>query len=510
MDHGRPTRRALLATGLALATAGCTDGGAQSPPTPGGGPSSGPSSGPSTPPTTPGWSDLQVSGGLARPGQAGYDPSTLLYNPRFSPAPQAIARCRTADDVAACVRYAGRTGTGLRLRAGGHSYGGWSAGDGLVADLTGMDAVELADDGRSARIGAGARLVDVYTALGARGVAIGAGSCPTVGFSGLTLGGGVGVLARSFGLTCDQVRSIDVVTADGTSRTVDAGNDPDLFWALRGGGGGIAAVTSWTVAVRPAPEVTVFFLRWDLSQGADVLGAWQRWSAQAPRELWSTCKLLVNPADGDRVQVSGAWTGSAALDLSGLLAGLPKPAATSRRALGYTDAMLYEAGCSGLDAQACTARALDAQHRQPFAATSSMLGAQLPQAGLDAALAAVRTISAPEGTVEAGMSFDALGGAVTDVAPDATAFPWRTALATVQHTATWTGTRTPEPFDAVVAGTRRALEPWTGTAAYVNYADAGLPDRAAACWGENRARLRQVAAAVDPDRVFAFPGSVTA
>ncbi|GAA0309475.1 FAD-binding protein [Kineococcus aurantiacus] len=506
MDHGRPTRRALLATGLALATAGCTDGGAQSPPTPGGDPGGGPSS----PPTTPGWSDLEVSGGLSRPGQAGYDPSTLLYNPRFSPAPQAVAHCRTADDVAACVRHAGRTGTGLRLRAGGHSYGGWSAGDGLVADLAGMDAVELAADGRTARIGAGARLVDVYTALGAQGVAIGAGSCPTVGFSGLTLGGGVGVLARSFGLTCDQVRSIDVVTADGTSRTVDAGNDPDLFWALRGGGGGIAAVTSWTVAVRSAPRVTVFFLRWGLERGADVLAAWQRWAPTAPRELWSTCKLLRNPADGDRVQVSGAWTGTAALDLSGLLAELPPPAANTHRTLGYLDAMLYEAGCSGLDAQACTARALDGAHRQPFAATSSMLGTELPQAGLDAALAAVRELRAPAGLVEAGMSFDALGGAVADVAADATAFPWRTALATVQHTATWSGPADPGPFDAVVAGTRDALTPWTGTAAYVNYADAGQPDRAAACWGGNRGRLQRVAAAADPDGVFAFPGGVRA
>ncbi|GAB3471463.1 FAD-binding oxidoreductase [Kineococcus endophyticus] len=506
----RPTRRALLAGGLALATAGCTAGTPSSP--------SGPATSSGSPggSSSPNWGSLRVSGGVSLRGASGYadgyDVSTLLYNPRFSPAPQAVAHCRDADDVAACVRFAADGGVPLRLRNGGHSYGGWSAGDGLVADLSPMAAVEVDRDARTARVGAGARLIDVYAALGAAGVAVGAGSCPTVGVSGLTLGGGVGVLARSFGLTCDQVTAVDVVTADGRARAVGVdstdGDDADLFWALRGGGGGIAAVTSWTFSVRPAPEVAVFFARWPLSEGSDVLAAWQRWQADAPRELWSTCKLLRNPDDGDRVQVSGTWTGGGAPDLSGLLADLPAPASRSGKRLPYTAAMAYEAGCSGLDADACTTRALDAEHRQPFAATSSMLPQALPQAGLDAALAAVQAISLPRGAVEAGMSFDALGGAVADVAPDATAFPWRTALATVQHTATWTGTGDAAAFDAVVAGTREALREWTGGSAYVNYADPGLPDRAQACWGPNRARLQQVAAAVDPDGLFAFPGGI--
>ncbi|MEZ0491770.1 FAD-binding oxidoreductase [Kineococcus sp. TBRC 1896] len=513
----RPTRRALLAGGLALATAGCTSGSPGAPPA-SGAPSS-PATAAPTPSSSPSWGSLRVSGGVSLRGANGYDDGfdarSLLYNPRFSPAPQAVAHCETADDVAACVRFAADQGAGLRLRNGGHSYGGWSAGDGLVADLSPMAAVEVDREARTARIGAGARLIDVYAAVGAAGFAVGSGSCPTVGLSGLTLGGGVGVLARSFGLTCDQVSAIDVVTADGRTRTVGVdstdGDDADLFWALRGGGGGIAAVTSWTFALRPAPEVAVFFVRWPLSAGADVLAAWQRWQADAPRELWSTCKLLRNPGDGDRVQVSGTWTGGGAPDLSGLLAGLPAPAARSGRRLAYPEAMSYEAGCSGLDADTCTARALDAEHRQPFAATSSMLPEALPQAGLDAAQAAVQQISPPPGAVEAGMSFDALGGAVADVAPDATAFPWRTALATVQHTATWTGggdSDDPAPFDAVVAGTREALRPWAGGSAYVNYADPDLPDRAQACWGPNRARLQQVAAGVDPDGLFAFPGGI--
>lgn len=501
------TRRAVLAAGIVLATAACDRSAS-----PAGPPATSPPTSPVVPTSgPPSWDDLagRLPGGLLRPDGDGWNPSTLLYNPRFTAAPQAVAPVRTADDVATCVRFAADSGTPLRLRGGGHSYGGWSADAGLVVDLAALDSVEVSADGTRATVGAGATLVDVYSQLGSRGLAIGAGSCPTVGVSGLTLGGGVGVLAPSFGLTCDQLRSANVVTADGRQQSADG--DDDLFWALRGGGTGFAAVTSWEFALRPAPDVEVFFLRWPWERAADVLTAWQAWLPDAPRELWSTCKLLANPVDGDRVQVSGAWTGSASLDsaLAGLLGRLPAPAANTHRRLDYAAAMAYEAGCSGLDAAACTTRALDGDHRQPFAATSSMLGRELPDAGVQAGVAAVQAVidAPPAGLVEAGMSFDALGGAVADVAPDATAFPWRTALATVQHTATWTGERDASGFDAVVAGTRAALSRWTGNAAYVNYADAGLPDRAAACWGDNLARLREVRKAVDPDGVFASPGT---
>jgi len=502
-----PRRRSVVAgvAGAALASAlgAC---GTRTPAAP-----ASPTGAASTPSTRPTLAALarQVSGGVAVPGGPGYDPDRLRYNPRFAgtAAPQGIASCRSADDVAACVRFAADTGTPLHVRAGGHSYVGASSGDGLVVDLAPLSSVAVDAAAGTARVGAGALLADVYARLGAAGVAVGAGSCPTVGFSGLALGGGVGVLARTTGLTCDQVVAADVVTADGRRRTVDADSDPDLFWALRGGGGGAAVVTAWTVRTVAAPAVTVFSLRWGFAQAGEVLTAWQAWAPAAPRELWSTCKVLTG-STGARVQVSGAWTGSGALDgvLDGLLRALPAPAARSRRALAYAPAMAYEAGCSGLDADACTARALDAQHRQPFAATSSMLPAPLPAAGVTALVDAVAAVgdAPPAGLVEAGASFDALGGAVAEVAADATAFPWRSALATVQHTATWTGTgRDAAAFDRAVASTRTALTPWTGTAAYLNYASRDQPDRAAAAWGPNLARLQRVQRAADPRGTFA-------
>ena len=503
MTTGSP--RSSAATGVATATA--------PPSTPSRAPSSTVANGPRTLDQLAG----AVSGGLKRRGQAGYDAAALLYNPRFGrqPGPRAIAACRTGADVAACVRFAAAGATNLRIRNGGHSYGGWSSGPGLVADLAAMKSVTFDARTMTATVGAGARLADVYGALAAHGVAIGAGSCPTVGVTGLTLGGGVGVLSRAYGLTCDQVRAFAVVTADGTAHTVDAHTQPELFWALRGGGGGLAAVTSVTFAVRRAPTIVRFFLQWPWSRAADVLAAWQEWTAGAPRELWSTCKLLADPGSGLTATVAGTWIGSGSVDrvLAALLRRLPAPRFSSRHTDSYGATMAAEAGCAGLDPNQCVTHALTPGSRLPFAATSSIVAKALPAAGVAAAVEAVANSMdvAPGVLVEAGISFDALGGAVADVGPGDTAFPWRSALALVQHTATWRSSAAghdPAPFDGFVRAARKSLAPWTGSSAYVNYADASIANFATAYWGSNLSRLRTVKRAVDPHGVFGFPQSV--
>jgi FAD/FMN-containing dehydrogenase len=520
-----PSRREVLATAgaglLAAGLAACTGrsggtpnsgGSSTRPSSPS--PSSGhPSSG-SSPPTLASLAG-QVSGGVALPGQPGYSASTLLYNPRFTPSPQAIAGCRTAADVAACVRFAAAGGAALRLRNGGHSYGGWSSGPGLVADLAQLKTITVDTSAMTATVGAGALLADVYAQLAASGVSIGAGSCATVGVTGLTLGGGQGVLTRAYGLSCDQLTSIDVVTADGAQRTVDAGTDPDLFWALRGGGGGsFGAVTALTFSVRPAPTITTFFLQWAWADAALVLGAWQQWISTAPRELWSTGKLLADPGSGLIVTVSGTWIGSGPVSapLQSLLAAVPKPSVSSYHTGSYGATMLGEAGCSGQDAAGCLVAAYTPAKRQPFAATSSVLQQALPSAGISAIVAAVAAGMTVPGLVEGGASFDALGGAVADVGAAETAFPWRGALAIVQHTATWNSASAgadPAPYDSFVAAERQALAPWLGSSAYVNYADASITDFGPAYWGPNLARLKQVKQTYDPGNVFSFPQSIT-
>ncbi|MHB8631054.1 MAG: FAD-binding oxidoreductase, partial [Candidatus Limnocylindria bacterium] len=209
---------------------------------------------PAPSPGPPDWQALgaRLRGTLVRTGDSAYDSARLLYNTRFDGLrPQAIARCASVADVQACIEFARRNGIAIAARSGGHSYGGWSGGPGLVVDVAGLASIDVRGD--TAAIGAGVRLADAYAAVGARGRGIAAGSCPTVGIAGLTLGGGLGVLSRAWGLTCDSVVSVDLVTADGTVRTADAQRDPELFWALRGGGGGnFGIVTSFTLRTRPS------------------------------------------------------------------------------------------------------------------------------------------------------------------------------------------------------------------------------------------------------------------
>jgi FAD/FMN-containing dehydrogenase len=458
----------------------------------------------------------RLHGSLSLPGSPGYDPSALLYNARFASQsqPAAIAHVANPRDVADCVRYAADSDTPLHIRNGGHSYGGWSSGSGLVVDLANMNAVRVDHAAGTATVGAGALLVHVYDVLGNQGVSIGAGSCATVGVSGLTLGGGVGVLSRAYGLTCDQVQSAEVVLADGTRTTVDADHHPDLFWALRGGGGSFAAVTSWTFRVRPAPQVQTFFAVWDWSAAADVLDAWQHWSTQVPRELWSTCKLLADPGKGMRAQVAGTWIGrgSPQRHVQALFRAVghqPSEHYTSGGA--YRDTMFAEAGCSGKTAGECVAFSYAPAQRQPEAAASSMLQQPLPRAGVAAIVEAVAAGMDVTGMIEGGVSFDAFGGAIADVDASDTAFPWRSALADIQYTATWPfagATSSPTRFDRFVRRERRALQPWVGSEAYVNYADPSLRNYAKAYWGPNLRRLSRVKSTYDPHDLFRFAQSV--
>ncbi|MDQ6938204.1 MAG: FAD-binding protein, partial [Actinomycetota bacterium] len=425
--------------------------------------------------------------------------------------------CATAAEVAACVRFAADAAVPLAVRAGGHSYGGWSRGRGLMVDTRGLASVSVDHGAGLARIGAGASLIDVYTALGRQGVAVAGGSCPTVGLTGLSLGGGLGVLNRSFGLTCDAIRAVSIVTADGHERSVDARTEPDLFWALRGGGGGFGAVTGLTMQVRPAPTLSTFYLQFPSSAAADVLAGWLPWVLRAPRALWSTCKLLAEGADGStRVTVSGTWAASpSGLDaaLAPLLRTLPAPLTREVARRSYVDTMLFEAGCAGQSAASCTADALRAPTRQPFAATSSVVTAPLAAAAVEAAVSSAWAARSVPGIVEGGASFDALGGAVADVAPGASAFVHRRAQAIVQYTATWpagtpAGGSAAAPYDSYVRRFRATMSRWLGTSAYCNYADPSIADYGPAYWGANYPRLQQVKAHYDPDGRFSFAQSV--
>src|SRR5215212_4193859 len=224
-------------------------------------------------------------------GSAGYDSARRSQIARFDAVrPRVVVRCRASEDVAQAIAFARAEGLPLALRSGGHCFAGRSSTTGVVIDVSGMAAVSVSDD--TVTVGAGARLADVYDALAAHGRTIAAGCGPTVGIAGLTLGGGLGVLGRSHGLTADQLVAARVVLADGRIVESDAHRYEDLFWALRGAGGGqCAAVTQLVLRTLPAPKATGFHLVWPWTAGAAVVRAWQAWAPDAPNAI--AASLLV-------------------------------------------------------------------------------------------------------------------------------------------------------------------------------------------------------------------------
>ncbi|RNL75492.1 FAD-binding oxidoreductase [Nocardioides marmorisolisilvae] len=497
----------LLGVGVLAASTGCAEKSPSSPAT------TPPASTPPTPSTSrtatsgPGWSQLarHVDGTLARPGSATYDQARLTENPRYDGArPLAVLTAANADDVATALRFAQDNGLPVAIRSGGHSYPGWSAGAGrLVIDCRRLSRVTL--NGTTATIGAGAALAPVYAAIADRGRAIPGGSCATVGIGGLTLGGGVGVLTRALGLTCDSVTGLQVVTADGRTRTVDAHHDPDLFWALRGGGGGhLGVVTSFRFATAPAPRLQTFYLSWPIAAAPQVIQAWQAWGSSADARLWSTLKVLggATHPSGPTILVAGTWTGAGSPDLSGLLTHCPKPSTHTTTPRTYAQAMASYAGCSSIPVARCHTGPGGDLDREAFGATSHIGYRALPAAGIGTLLDHVH--DAGTELKEAGISMDLLGGKVADVDPASTAFVHREALMTVQYTATFTGARA-SAADTFVRGFRSAMTPYWENHAYVNYADAKLADPLAAYFGANATRLAQVRRTYDPHRFFTQP-----
>jgi len=468
------------------------------------------------------WARLRdsLTGRLVRPGQPGYLRDVELYDPRFDGArPRGIVYCATADDVARGLAFARAHDLALAARSGGHSYAGYSTSRGLVLDVTSMAGVRVAA-GR-ATVGAGARLIDVYSTLGALGVGLPAGSCPTVGIAGLTLGGGQGVLGRARGLTCDRLREVTLVTADGVTRTVGPGDPTGLFWACQGGGGGnFGVVTSFTFSTFTAPKVALFFLTWPWAAASQVLPAWQSWAPSAPDELWSNCLLLANPAVGSTVpllRVGGVYQGSAA-NLSGLLSGLAgkagsHPVTRFVEEVPFTHAMYVEAGCADLTRDGChlpTEVAGGQLVRSPVLAKSDYLTRVLPAAGVAAILAAVDDRQHST-SAQGGVAYDSYGGVINRVAPGATAFVHRDTLCCAQYTASFAAGASA----ATLAGDRAWLDqihsgqrPYVSGQAYQNYIDPTLADWEQAYYGSNLARLRHVKARYDPDQVFRFAQSI--
>jgi FAD/FMN-containing dehydrogenase len=420
-----------------------------------------------------------LTGRLLLPEDAEYARAKLAFLTQFDDRrPAAIALCETEADVQRSVEFAATQGMPVAARSGGHSYAGYSTPDGgLIIDVSTLDQVEVREDG-TAVVGAGARMAGVYAGIGRAGRMLSAGTCPSVGIAGLTLGGGIGVLGRKLGLTSDQLIAARIVTADGVLRAVSATEEPDLFWALRGGGGGnLGVVTEFTFRTAPAEPLTVWSLDYTPDRRPQILHAWQEWQHDLPDEMWSLCRVstALNSAEVGGCLV-GTDTGLID-DLARRIGGKPR---RRQRELDFPAAMdHYTEGMSP---------------RAAFVATSRMLtGPMDAQAMVDLVTAG------PELTC----LIDSFGGAI---ARGDGAFPHRDAIASIQLTNQIRTTSADARRE--LAPIRRQLGEWFGANGFLNYIDPEMPDWRSAYYGANASRLAEVADAYDPDRVFSFPQGI--
>jgi FAD/FMN-containing dehydrogenase len=456
---------------------------------------------------------------LIRPGQPRYDGAKELFDPRFDYLrPAGIAYCRRPADVAACLAFARRFGVTVRPRSGGHSYAGWcSATGGLVLDVSRMNHFAVGPD--RVRVGTGMGLIDFYGRLAAHGLAVPGGSCPTVGIAGLALGGGVGVLSRQYGLTSDNLESVQIVIADGRTLECNSSEHSDLYWACRGGGGGnFGVATSFTFRTHHLRRLVLFYLTWPWSHAARVVHGWQSWAPHAPDALWSNMHLSAAPGRDPAISVGGTYVGSvsaAASELHKLYARVgSRPSAPFLSEEPYLNAMLVEAGCSDLSVLECHTAPTGSLPRVPSYAKSDFFTTRLPPSGVRALLRGIermRGVRGAAGGVGA-IAFDAFGGALNRVSPSATAFVHRDSLFLAQYSTSWRYPGSSSGVANMHAWLRsfyKSLHPYASGQAYQNYVDPDLTDWRQAYYGANYTMLSQVKAKYDPHGLFGFPQGIT-
>src|SRR5215213_550782 len=379
---------------------------------------------------------------VLRPDGAGYDAARQPQIPRFADVrPAAIARCTSTADVVEALALARREGDGVAVRSGGHCFAGRSSTTGVLIDVSALNDISV--NAGVVTVGAGATLGAIYDALAPQKTI--AGGCgPTVGVAGLALGGGLGILGRRYGLTCDQVTGAEMVCADGT--VVNA--DDDLLWALRGSGGGqFGIVTRLTLRTVPAPPIKCFHVMYPFDQAAALIDWWQRVAPDAPDE--TAASLIVRP---DAVHLFGAG------DID----------AETTPELPYREAKRW-LNENGPPEQEAT----DERSKSEF------FRALIPAETIAELMQHFAAADHPRE-----LDFSPWGGAYNRTPLEATAFPHRDARFLLKHTG---------PHGWV----RRAYEithPHGTGGAYVNFPDTDLVDAHVAYHGPNLARLREIKA----------------
>jgi FAD/FMN-containing dehydrogenase len=432
-------------------------------------------------------------GDVITPSDARYDQARRVWNAMIDRRPALIARPRTADDVVACVAFAREQRLPIAVRGGAHSVAGrGTCDDGLVIDFADMKAVEVDPAAKSARAEAGARWQDFDRATQAHGLATTGGTVGDTGIAGLTLGGGFGWLEGRCGMTVDNLLAADIVLADGRQVRASEREHPDLFWALRGGGGNFGVVTSFHYRLHEiGPAVLGGLIVHPFADAPKVLAFYDEFMRTAPPALVAAAVLMTAP-DGNKA--------------CGIAVCYPGDIAEGERIV----APIKQFG----------APVLDVIGPMPYLAQQAMLEQAMPPnllnywkaEFLDALTPAVIAIA-----VEAfsrvpspisSMLFFPIRGAASEVAPDATAFPHRHGFHTGIYSL-WSDPALNAPNIAWVRETWERLRPHVSGGVYVNELGEDDADRVAVAYGDNFTRLATIKARYDPDNLFCLNANIS-
>jgi FAD/FMN-containing dehydrogenase len=435
----------------------------------------------------------RISGRVIVPGDDDYDAARVVMNGAVDARPAAIVRVASAGDVARVIGYASATGAELAVRAGGHSGAGHSTVEGgIVIDLRDLRAIAIDPEARTIWADGGLTAYDVTMAAAEHGLAVGFGDTGTVGIGGITLGGGIGYLVRKYGLTIDSLLAAEIVTAGGRILTVDETSHPDLFWALRGGGGNFGVVTRFKYRLHPVTDVTGGMMI--LPATPEVVAGFVAESAKAPEELSAIGNVMTCPPmpfideryHGTPVvmalmcHVGDAEAGERAMAPFRALA---QPLADMVKPIGYPEMYPQEEQDSDY---------------HPTAVSRTMF---VDHVGLDEAKAILDAIAASDAPMR-GAQLRVLGGAASRVPEDATAFAHRSSRIMANVFSLYMGEEERPRRQAWVDGLMAALQQ-DDRGAYVNFLGDEGEERVRAAYPEATwERLAAVKAIYDPENLF--------
>lgn len=428
----------------------------------------------------------ELSGALILPDDAGYEGARRVWNGMIDKRPSGIVRCADADDVVASLLFAKQRGLRVAVRGGGHNIAGNGTCDrGLVIDLSPMSSVEVDQARLRARVGGGATISQLDAATQRVGLATTGGIMPTTGVGGFTLGGGLGVLMRSYGLACDNLLSADLVTADGQRVRASEHENADLFWALRGGGGNFGVVTSFEFQLHEVGQLLTARIAHRWSNAREVLRFFRDFLAQASDQLVAYQTLGSDDDEQPTVYLRAHWHGPTAEGESVLapLLNFGSPITSDLTYMPYLDVQkLPEPAFPPGRLNYWKANFVDA------------LSDELIDVMIDGFTGVPSAYSM--------IALEQMGGAVLRVPEGATAFQHRKAEFSLLILAGWDD---PVASDPNVAWARQIWErtrQLSSTAVYVNYLGTEGNQRIQDAYGVNHARLMEIKRAYDPDNFF--------